>query len=107
MISVATEMANARYEPKCAALDPLSRLTASLYVNGSSSGEETVGRARAPERAPAALAGAARAQSVEGGYRLDGRWRWATGSSHGSWVMVGAAVDGGEAVTVDGELTSA
>ena len=45
--------------------------------------------------APAALAGAARVQRVEGGYRLDGRWRWATGSSHGVWVMVGAAVDGG------------
>ena len=42
--------------------------------------------------APAALAGAARVERAEGGYRLDGRWRWATGSSHGSWVMVGAAV---------------
>ena len=43
--------------------------------------------------APAALAGEAQVESVEGGYVLNGRWRWATGSSHGSWVIVGGAAN--------------
>jgi alkylation response protein AidB-like acyl-CoA dehydrogenase len=44
--------------------------------------------------APAALAGEATVQPVDGGFILDGRWRWASGSSHASWVLVGAGAEG-------------
>ncbi|MEM7286229.1 MAG: acyl-CoA dehydrogenase family protein [Actinomycetota bacterium] len=32
----------------------------------------------------------ARADEVEGGYRLSGSWQWGTGIVHADWVMVGA-----------------
>ena len=43
--------------------------------------------------APAPLAPTGRAEAVEGGYRISGRWEWATGVNHCSWVMV-SAMDG-------------
>ena len=43
--------------------------------------------------APATLnIGAGTAQKVDGGYRLSGRWQWATGIVHGTWVMAGGLV---------------
>ena len=43
--------------------------------------------------APASLAASGKAQPVDDGYRLSGRWRWGTGIVHADWVMVGALVD--------------
>ena len=40
--------------------------------------------------APGSLAPNGRAEAVEGGYRITGRWQWATGIMHAGWVMVGA-----------------
>ena len=37
------------------------------------------------------------ATPVPGGYRLSGRWRFASGIHHARWVLAGATVDGGEA----------
>ena len=48
--------------------------------------------------APAAISPAGGAERVEGGYRLSGRWSWATGVMHGEWAIVGgltAGADGG------------
>jgi alkylation response protein AidB-like acyl-CoA dehydrogenase len=42
--------------------------------------------------APAMLSPTGRASIVPGGYRLDGRWQWATGIVHGEWVIAGALV---------------
>ncbi len=42
--------------------------------------------------APGALAPNGKAEPVEGGYRLSGRWQWGTGVMHADWVMVGALV---------------
>jgi alkylation response protein AidB-like acyl-CoA dehydrogenase len=39
--------------------------------------------------APGALATGGTAVPVEGGYRLEGRWRWGTGVMHASWVLLG------------------
>jgi alkylation response protein AidB-like acyl-CoA dehydrogenase len=44
--------------------------------------------------APAMLSPSGRATAVPGGYRLDGRWQWATGIVHGEWVIAGAMVAG-------------
>lgn len=40
--------------------------------------------------APAMVAPAGRAVREGNGYRLNGRWKWASGVSHGSWVIPGA-----------------
>lgn len=42
---------------------------------------------------PCPLAPTGRATTVEGGYRVSGRWQWATGVMHGNWVMVNALVE--------------
>jgi len=38
--------------------------------------------------APAPLAPTGRAVPVDGGYRITGRWEWATGVNHSNWAMV-------------------
>lgn len=38
--------------------------------------------------APAPLAPTGKAEKVEGGYRVSGRWEWATGANQADWVMV-------------------
>lgn len=38
--------------------------------------------------APAPLAPTGKAEKVEGGYRISGRWEWATGVNHADWVIV-------------------
>jgi 3-hydroxy-9,10-secoandrosta-1,3,5(10)-triene-9,17-dione monooxygenase len=38
--------------------------------------------------APAPLAPTGKAEKVEGGYRVTGRWDWASGVNHGDWLMV-------------------
>ncbi|MCP4225415.1 MAG: acyl-CoA dehydrogenase, partial [Actinomycetia bacterium] len=42
---------------------------------------------------PCALAPTGIAVPVDGGYRMTGRWSWATGVQHGDWVMVNSMVD--------------
>lgn len=40
--------------------------------------------------APGALAPKGKAEPVEGGFVINGRWEWGTGVMHADWVMVGA-----------------
>lgn len=47
--------------------------------------------------APAPLAPTGKAEKVEGGYRISGRWEWATGVNHASWAMVNCMEPGGMA----------
>ena len=42
--------------------------------------------------APAMLSPTGLATVAPGGYRLEGRWQWATGVVHGDWVIAGAVV---------------
>ncbi len=42
--------------------------------------------------APAMLSPSGRAERVDGGYRLTGRWPWGTGVVHGEWTIAGAIV---------------
>lgn len=42
--------------------------------------------------APAMIAPNGRAEPVDGGYRLDGRWQWGTGVMHADWVMAGGVI---------------
>lgn len=44
-------------------------------------------------RVPGTLASQGRATRVEGGWRLDGRWQFASGVDHGDWLMIGAIAD--------------
>lgn len=44
--------------------------------------------------APAPLAPTGKAETVEGGFRVTGRWEWATGINHADWVMVNCIVPG-------------
>jgi alkylation response protein AidB-like acyl-CoA dehydrogenase len=44
--------------------------------------------------APAPLAPTGKAEKVEGGYRVSGRWEWATGANHADWVMVNCLESG-------------
>jgi alkylation response protein AidB-like acyl-CoA dehydrogenase len=46
--------------------------------------------------APAMLSPSGAARRVDGGYRLDGRWQWATGIVHADWVIAGAIERSGE-----------
>ncbi|MCK0174746.1 MULTISPECIES: acyl-CoA dehydrogenase family protein [Mycobacteriaceae] len=46
--------------------------------------------AERPFLAPAPLAPTGRGRPEHGGVRLSGRWSWATGVTHGNWIMVGA-----------------
>jgi alkylation response protein AidB-like acyl-CoA dehydrogenase len=43
--------------------------------------------------APGVIAPTGRAEPVDGGYRLSGRWRWGTGVMHATWAIVGAVTD--------------
>lgn len=40
--------------------------------------------------APAPLAPTGKAEVADGGYRVSGRWEWATGINHADWVLVNA-----------------
>jgi len=51
--------------------------------------EEVFAQGPAP-RAPAPLAPTGKVTRVDGGFRLRGRWEWATGIMHADWVMVTA-----------------
>lgn len=44
-------------------------------------------------RIPGTLAAQGRATRVEGGWRLDGRWQFASGVDHGDWLLIGAIAD--------------
>jgi len=44
--------------------------------------------------APATIAPNGRAQREAGGFRLNGRWQWATGAHNGEWAIAGAILDG-------------
>jgi alkylation response protein AidB-like acyl-CoA dehydrogenase len=44
--------------------------------------------------APAPLAPTGKAEKVDGGYRVSGRWEWATGANHADWVMVNCLESG-------------
>lgn len=47
-----------------------------------------------PDRCiPGTLASQGRARRVEGAWRLDGRWQFASGVDHGDWLVVGAIAD--------------
>ena len=49
-------------------------------------------RERSHVLAPASIAPKGVAEPVSGGYRLNGRWQWATGICHAEWAIVGARV---------------
>ncbi len=44
-------------------------------------------------RIPGTLASQGKARRVDGGWRLDGRWQFASGVDHGDWLMMGAIAD--------------
>ena len=44
-------------------------------------------------RVPGTLASQGRAVKVDGGWRLDGRWQFASGVDHGDWLLIGAIAD--------------
>jgi len=48
--------------------------------------------------APAMLSPSGRAERVDGGHRLSGRWSWGTGVVHGEWTIAGAIVPTAEGI---------
>ncbi|MEZ5379169.1 MAG: hypothetical protein R2733_21910 [Acidimicrobiales bacterium] len=44
-------------------------------------------------RVPGTLASQGKAARVDGGWRIDGRWQFASGVDHGEWLIVGAIAD--------------
>lgn len=44
-------------------------------------------------RVPGTLASQGKAVRVDGGWRLNGRWQFASGVDHGDWLMLGAVAD--------------
>ncbi len=56
--------------------------------------QEEVFGARGFALAPAPLAPTGRMAPTDGGYRITGRWEWATGICHADWVIVQALVPG-------------
>ncbi|BBY28853.1 acyl-CoA dehydrogenase family protein [Mycolicibacterium sediminis] len=59
-----------------------------LALFGEQAQEEAF--ATRPFLAPAPLAPTGRGLPADGGVRLTGRWSWATGVTHGNWLIVGA-----------------
>ena len=59
-----------------------------LALFGEQAQEEAF--ASRPFLAPAPLAPTGRGLPADGGVRLTGRWSWATGVTHGNWLIVGA-----------------
>lgn len=57
-------------------------------------GREEVFAGTTAPMAPAPLAPTGRAVPTDGGFTIDGRWEWATGSAHSSWVLVHAVEEG-------------
>jgi alkylation response protein AidB-like acyl-CoA dehydrogenase len=55
--------------------------------------QEEVFAAGADIRIPGTLAAQGKATRVDGGWRLNGRWQFASGVDHGDWVMIGAVAD--------------
>ena len=50
-------------------------------------------RERSHVLAPASIAPRGFAERVDGGFRLNGRWQWATGICHAEWALLSARVD--------------
>ena len=48
--------------------------------------------------APAPLAPSGRGEPIDGGYRITGRWSWATGVMHADWVLVGVLLGSGSSM---------
>ncbi len=48
--------------------------------------------------APAPLAPSGRGEPIDGGYRITGRWSWATGIMHADWVLVGVLLGSGSSM---------
>lgn len=55
--------------------------------------QEEVFAAGPDTRVPGTLAAQGKASRVEGGWRLNGRWQFASGVDHGDWLMIGAIAD--------------
>lgn len=70
-------------------------LNAHACLVGSFPGEcqDEVFSAGADTRIPGTLAAQGTASRVSGGWRLDGRWQFASGVDHGDWLLVGAKAD--------------
>lgn len=62
-------------------------LHAWIFAKLGAEAQAEVFRAGTP-LAPAPLAPTGRAEAVDGGYRISGRWDWATGVNHSDWAMV-------------------
>jgi alkylation response protein AidB-like acyl-CoA dehydrogenase len=45
-------------------------------------------------RIPGTLATQGKARAVDGGWRVSGRWQFASGVDHGQWLLIGALQDG-------------
>lgn len=55
--------------------------------------QEVWGKGRGFTMAPGQVMPAGKAIAVEGGYRLTGRWGYATGINHGDWMLFSAPVE--------------
>jgi 3-hydroxy-9,10-secoandrosta-1,3,5(10)-triene-9,17-dione monooxygenase len=58
--------------------------------------DEVWGAGRGFTMAPGQVMPSGSATAAEGGYRLTGRWGYATGIHHGDWMLLSAPVSGGE-----------
>ncbi len=58
--------------------------------------QEVWGKGRGFTMAPGQVMPAGKAMAADGGYRLTGRWGYATGINHGDWMLLSAPVEGGE-----------
>lgn len=90
---VETVLAVAEADPAAGWVQMVSNAHVWMAGNYPAECQEEVFAGGPDVRLPGTLAAQGRASRAEGGWRLSGRWQFASGVDHGDWLVIGAVSD--------------